>query len=151
MRTEITGTINGSQFAYDVPTKARATKYALKECAKVPKKGSQPVVTRAVNEVVAKIAAEYGVTPTTIKAWMKKYYLTYNDYVDLPQGTMRMANVLVTGKEEISLVRDMLKRHKEERIALSKQIDPEYEAKRGAKLTFSEMEELQAEKANHTN
>ena len=144
------GTIDGSVFHYDVPTKCQAVKKFLKEAKKLNRYVSKKEHREAIAKIYQLIALEYMVTVPSIKAWVRKYYYTYNDYIKATAGTMRIANVLVQEKDIIK-TKKFLDDQKRKREELSMALDPMYEKKRGVRASFEEITELQIETEKNIN
>ena len=71
------GTIDGSVFHYDVPTKCSAVKNFLKQAKQLNKYTSKKKHAEAIAKIYAQIADEYMVTVPSIKAWVRKYYIIH--------------------------------------------------------------------------
>lgn len=140
----LNGTIVGSNFQYDVATKARATKILLGGLRDLQGLGlSKKEFIQKKNELILTLADYYIVTPPTIKAWMKKYYYTYKEYETLPSGVMRMANSLFSGEKVVRKAKKFLVNQKSEREVYITNVDPDYAYKKGVSLSYKEIEELQ--------
>ena len=87
-----TTTIAGSRLQYDLPTKCTCVRNLVEQ-------------TTSIEES----ANLYGVLPLTIKAWVRQYGDCYEQFEQLPAGTMRVAKKIIKGPKACMLAQAILK------------------------------------------